>query len=160
MKASLESIPCEAGSVAASSHSGSMRNVVIVAARCLNFATGVAGGFAGVRKLPPAVRPRAGVMGGTGEADASTRVVRNVSETEASPVIEVGLDGDAEEMVAPATWTPPEAGSHPRRTAGCSTPRPATGRLRWPSISPAVRSSRPPALQETEGVCHGLEARG
>jgi len=37
---------------------------------------------------------------GTGEAIASTRVDRNVSETFASPVIEVELDGDAKGTVA------------------------------------------------------------
>jgi len=90
-------------------------------------------------KPPPAVRPRVDELGGTGEAIASTRVDRNVSETFASPVIEVELDGDAKGTVAIPGRLPKGDG---KETAGCSTPRPAGGRLPRPSISPAARSLR------------------
>ena len=56
---------------------------------------------------PPALRPRFDGWAGTGKAEPQTRLVRNVSETFAPPVIEVGLDGGAEGMVAAGLITTP-----------------------------------------------------
>jgi len=105
-------------------------------------ATGVE--TASERKRPPAFPPRVDGWAGTGEAIAPTRVDRNVSETFASPVTEVGLDGDAKGTVAPAlpVARPQKERNSASLVAGCSTPRPAGGRLPRPSISPTARSLR------------------
>jgi len=136
-------------------NSGALRNGGDLGAGCLNLATLPR---RDVKRPPPALPPRVdGQLGGTGEAPASTRVDRKISEACASPVTEVELDGDAEGTVA----VPGRLRIGWRQGTGRLLNTAARRETTPPTLDvPAARSSRAPALQETRGDSHGGKERG